>query len=229
MIREKKKKKLTDAGAPPVSAGGVAPSEVAPKQTQTVYLAPGNKAKKVEPLQVPDDTKWFDSTTVSQADPEVFAKGKTVKGVVTYVPDGDGAYLRVDGNKTVSLRLAHIDSPETEKKKYNKSGQPYAKEAKEYLEKLIKNKEISLNIVEGASEKNKFRPVVQIEVEGKNVNLEMVAAGAAWLHKKYGVPNEYRNAHAEAQLNRRGIFANTDALHPGQHRATDLGLIETDE
>ena len=100
-----------------------------------------------------------------------------VSGPVTLVSVGDGDTVRVisrQGEK-VTIRLACIDAPETSQ---GASG----KWSTQTLKGLIQGKSISLK----PQVKDRYgRTVAEIYVGTKNINLQMVQIGAAYVYRKY--------------------------------------------
>ena len=96
------------------------------------------------------------------------------EGVIINVVDGDTVYILNNNHEKLKVRLHHIDAPELD--------QPYGKESKFVLEKLILNKKV---IVIG-DKKDKYKRLLGvISLDEVDVNLEMIKAGAAWHFKKY--------------------------------------------
>jgi micrococcal nuclease len=93
---------------------------------------------------------------------------------VTEVYDGDTIKVKGDGAE-IKLRLAGIDAPEICRNKIV-SGQPYSKEAREYLSDLIFDKAIEFSI---HGYLNSDFVLGMVFLDGTNINLEMVRAGLA--------------------------------------------------
>lgn len=173
-------------------------------------------------VSLPTDTKDPVLTRVlgteGRHDPREFATNSVITGKVRGQPDGDGANIQLSNGKWVATRLAYIDTPETDKPSHNKPGQPYSKEAMTYLHDLMKGKEITAKVVEPASEKNYWRPVVELYADGKNLNLAMLESGYAWPQKKY-MPGDYAKATAAGYSSGNGIFSKFNPETPGAFRA----------
>ena len=94
-------------------------------------------------------------------------------GIVTRIIDGDTFSMRVK-RKAIRMRLAQIDAPE--------NGQKHFRQSQQSLRELIGKKSVSVYW----REKDRYgRPVVQVVVEGKNVNVEQVKRGMAWVAPGY--------------------------------------------
>ena len=100
-----------------------------------------------------------------------------VSGPVTLVSVGDGDTVRVTSRQgeKVTIRLACIDAPETSQ---GASG----KWSTETLKGLIQGKSISLK----PQVKDRYgRTVAEIYVGNRNINLQMVQVGAAYVYRQY--------------------------------------------
>lgn len=100
-----------------------------------------------------------------------------VSGPVTLVSVGDGDTVRVTSRQgeKVTIRLACIDAPETSQ---GNSG----KWSTHTLKSLIQGKSISLK----PQVKDRYgRTVAEIYVGNRNINLQMVQAGAAYVYRQY--------------------------------------------
>lgn len=151
-----------------------------------------------------------------RADPRKFSNKTELVGKVVGQPDGDGASLQLaDGSKAV-VRLAYIDTPETAKPGQNKPGQPYGEAASAYLHELMKGKEIRAKIVEPATKKNYWRPVVELYAGDMNINEAMLESGYAWPQKR-ALAENYAIA-ASRGINKRRAFS-SDQESPGKFRS----------
>lgn len=91
----------------------------------------------------------------------------------------DGDSLQVKAIDLVfSIRLCGIDSPEIGDG-YQQS-QPFSREAKEYLEDLLNNRELALKSY-GAD--SYHRQLAEVFADGKNINIEMIKKGLAEVYK----------------------------------------------
>lgn len=168
------------------------------------------------PVNIPKELPW--------GKPETVVQGKSGGGermVVSYVQDGDGMYLKKKDGSQVECRIDSVDAPETAKPKYNKPGQPFGEEAKQTLKNLIDNKEVTVKItraaVEGATGKER-RNYCQIELEGQNIDKELLRKGAAWLYRRYNNDPELAGIEAEAKKNKTGLWADPAPENPEAFR-----------
>lgn len=121
--------------------------------------------------------------------------------------DGDTCRVFVLGGKKMRVRLVGIDAPEIRKNKKSE-GQPFALEAKNFLNKQIQDKKVTIkeygNDMYG-------RVLGEIYFENRNINLELVSRGFAEVYRgkaPAGVDTDaYRKAQAEAQASKLGIWS----------------------
>lgn len=89
-------------------------------------------------------------------------------GVVTRVADGDTIDVELQEGATTTIRLAGINAPEL--------GECYGPEARDYLEDLVEDRKVGLETV-GTDLFD--RVLGYLLIDGRPVNLEMVAEGMA--------------------------------------------------
>jgi len=111
------------------------------------------------------------------------------------------------------VRLAGIDAPER--------GQPFGKASKQALSDLVFRRDV---VLDGDKIDRYGRLVAKIEVDGRDINLEMIRLGMAWWYRKYADEqtvedrNLYAVAEEEAQKARRGLWADPDPAPPWDWR-----------
>jgi micrococcal nuclease len=122
-------------------------------------------------------------------------------GAVALVSVGDGDTIRVRAvsGQLVTIRLACIDAPETAQ------GQPGA-DATDALRRLVATGSMELR----PQTVDRFgRTVAEVIVGGRNVNLEMVRTGAAFVYYRYLADCNgaaYEQAEQQAQRLRQGVW-----------------------
>jgi micrococcal nuclease len=133
---------------------------------------------------------------------------------VTRVADGDTVTCEGYGI-TFKVRLAGIDTPEKGSKK--RPGQPYAEQARNYLQSLILDKQITIEQV-GLDGFNRVLGVIY--VNGLNVNLEMVKRGYAEVYRgKHKVDiRPYWEAEKEAKAKKLHIWSRDEYVSPKEWR-----------
>lgn len=157
--------------------------------------------------------------------PAVHAKDpiRTIEGTVSKVSDGDTIHVTDPQGTKVKVRLYGIDAPETEKSNkktghVSKAGQPYGEEAYQALYKKINRKSVKLEVM--AVDQYK-RSVGIVYLNGKNVNLEMVAEGYAWAYKQYldrPYASEYIQAEEQARAKGLGLWQQNNPQPPWEFR-----------
>ena len=125
---------------------------------------------------------------------------------VTKVIDGDTVKVIGSDNIELDIRLAEIDAPEID--------QPYGKESKAELEKLISSKKTELRDIT----KGKYgRFVANIYCEGVWINIELVKNGVAWRYKESD-SNDMLKAEMNARKDKIGIWGESDPIAPWEWR-----------
>lgn len=132
--------------------------------------------------------------------------------------DGDTCRGFAADGKKMKVRLVGIDAPETSKGK-KQNGQPFALEAKNYLNESVQNKTVQ---VKEYGTDNYGRTLGEIYFNDRNINLELVSKGFAEVYR--GRPpsgldtNSYREGEREAQKNKAGIWSQSEYLSPKDFR-----------
>lgn len=112
-----------------------------------------------------------------------------------------------DSDGMVVIRLAGIDAPETSEE-MDASRQPFSEDSRVYLSQMIFKKTVDV-VSYGYDIDNQIIGIVFLD--GKNVNLEMVAAGMAEVYPGKTPPgfnlNPFRDAEKTARLAQKGIWS----------------------
>ncbi|WP_158074704.1 thermonuclease family protein [Basilea psittacipulmonis] len=135
---------------------------------------------------------------------------------VQNVHDGD-TITAIDPNdlnaskpKRIKIRLNHIDAPELKQNR--------GKDATQYLKKKINQKTIEFS---QESTDRYGRQLGTIYFEDKNINLEMVRQGYAWVYQDYTPESKYPSyyqAQCEAKNESKGIWGDKSPIHPKDFR-----------
>jgi micrococcal nuclease len=129
-----------------------------------------------------------------------------LSGKVVSIADGDTLTVRT-ADKTVKVRLVHIDAPE--------SGQPFGSRSKQNLSDLTFGKTVDLI----GTEKDRYgRLLAVVKVDGLEVNLEQVKAGLAWAFIEYKPPLNYVEAEKRARAARAGLWSDRQPVAPWDYR-----------
>lgn len=161
--------------------------------------------------------------------------GETLPVSVVRVFDGDGFLAKValprrGSEFELAVRMGFIDAPEMD--------QPGGKEAREFLCGIIEHARLDLIILTKMDTGGSFDrhgrvvavpyvrtcPLGSMTVPStarsisRNVELEMIINGWAWVLERYCPDQSYFDALEDAQRNRRGIWARDDNVHPWQFK-----------
>lgn len=133
--------------------------------------------------------------------------GKTIKGQIVGVHDGDSCTLLTDAKEQFKIRLDGIDAPEL--------GQPQGRQGKATLSGLVMSRQVT---VQDKGKDRYERTLGVVMVDGLNVNLEMVRLGYAWHYLKYSKDRALANAEKEARAGKRGLWADRLPVPPWDWR-----------
>jgi micrococcal nuclease len=132
-----------------------------------------------------------------------------IHGRVVGVTDGDTLNVLVANQKPLRVRLAFCDAPEKK--------QAFGSRAKQAMSELVFGKEIDLR---PHAIDRYWRTVAQVDVDGKDVGLEMVRQGMAWVYELYiveasqEIQETYQKAQEEAKADRLGLWSDPNAIPP---------------
>lgn len=159
-------------------------------------------------------TKTWISAITSLAFLAPTAMGDTLasgKYTVLSVTEGDLFTIDVEG-KAVEVRLYGADAPE--------QGQGFYDEAKQYTEKQLKGKEIT---IEAVTQEETGRPVVVVRAGDTPVlHEDLVNQGLAWFDSN-NVPDNatLKRLNAQAIVEGKGLFKDATALAPWDFRKSN--------
>ena len=134
------------------------------------------------------------------------ANAAEFSGKVIAVLDGDTLMVIRDGHP-VKVRFAEIDAPE--------KAQPFGMASKKSLSEMVMGKQIK--VVTRAVD-DYGRLVALVSVGELNVNHEQVRRGMAWEYSRFHSNRELMALQREAQLAKRGLWAEEGAIEPSQWR-----------
>lgn len=145
----------------------------------------------------------------------------TIDGLVTSV--SDGGHLTVsNGGAEIDARLYGIEAPIITKIRRNeagsKPGQRFAGKAFMALAKKVLHKHARLEVMH--VDQN-HEAVVVVYVDGRNINLEMIAEGWAWASQKTRKPPadaEYLLAEEGARAKKAGLWVQENPQPPWDFR-----------
>ena len=110
----------------------------------------------------------------------------------------------------LKVRLVEIDTPEMD--------QPHGQEAKEYLENLLKDGYINLDISGTDIYKRKLGRIYWKE---KDINRLMVKSGHAWVYDQYVTDHTFYEDQNYARSRQLGLWENNDPIQPWEWRRRD--------
>ena len=125
------------------------------------------------------------------------------------VVDGDTVHVFSKG-EVLKVRLVEIDTPEMD--------QPHGEEAKEYLENLLKDGYINLDISGTDIYKRKLGRVYWKE---KDINRLMVKSGHAWVYDQYVTDQTFFEDQNYARSRKLGLWKSNAPIQPWQWRRRD--------
>lgn len=137
-----------------------------------------------------------------------------LEGLVVGVSEGDQITVNSFGTE-IHVRLYGIAAPQTAKVDkftgWSKAGQPYAEEAFRALSIKILHQQVKVDIRRTLVFKNDTKQVALavVYLDGRNINLEMVADGWAWAYKKVSNKTDYAEyvaAEKQARTKRNGLW-----------------------
>lgn len=97
----------------------------------------------------------------------------TLEGKVVGIADGDTLTLLAH-NMQYRVRLAEIDAPER--------GQPHGNSARQALSDKVFRKTVQVEVID----RDRYgRLVGRIQLDGRDINREMVSEGHAWVYRRY--------------------------------------------
>lgn len=129
-----------------------------------------------------------------------------IRGTVTKVIDGDTIDVMLE-TKTVRIRLAEIDSPE--------SKQESGEESTAHLAKLILDKKVLVKC-DGTVTFGRF--VGTVYHENKSINARMVWDGFAWRYPAYSKSVYLDQLERSAKINKRGLWKAEKPIPPWEWR-----------
>lgn len=144
---------------------------------------------------------------------------------ITRVYDGDTVQAEAPG-VVIYIMLVGIDAPEVGNQ-VNREGQPYGKEAKDFLTRMILNRSVDV-VGYGVAPYPHDNIIGVIYLEGKNINLELVKHGLAEVQET-NLPKglditPYMEAEKVARDRRDGMWSlGTQYMSPRAWRLKHMG------
>ena len=137
----------------------------------------------------------------------ITCNAENLAGKVISINDGDTLSVLTKDNTQYKIRLNHIDAPE--------SKQAFGNKSKENLKSYIYQK----NVVVEYKDKDKYQRVLgTIYYQNKDINLQQVKDGYAWVYKKYSKKLSYHKAEDEARDKNKGLWSDKNPIEPWEFR-----------
>ena len=131
-----------------------------------------------------------------------------LSGKVISIKDGDTIAILYN-NKTLTIRLAHIDCPEKK--------QPYGQAAKQFMSDKCFGQIVTIQHQHEYDRSKRLIGEV-ITASGENLNKSLVKAGLAWHYKKYSTNTSYAALEQEAKKQRIGLWSEPNPVAPWEWR-----------
>jgi endonuclease YncB( thermonuclease family) len=142
--------------------------------------------------------RWLPLLLVLAALPQGAGSAQALKGEVLSIGDGDTIRIR-QGGRTITVRLACIDAPET-------AQSPYGRQARSYLQQRLP---IGREVILDVKTTDRYGRTVAEVISDININLAMVEDGQAFAYRQYlgGCDaKEYLDAEFRASRHRYGVW-----------------------
>lgn len=182
-----------------------------PDSEQETSEQPGIKDAKQKSVNTRTKQRKPDGSVSGNGTARYDGTGDTITFRVLKIYDGDSMKIE-GGGMALMIRLLGIDAPESggwKKGDSGSHGQPFSKEAKEALTRIVDHKDLHIKSY-GTDRYNRLLAEVFTD-DGTIANLELVREGMAEVYR--GSPPEgfditpYRQAEAEAKSRYRGIWS----------------------
>jgi endonuclease YncB( thermonuclease family) len=132
---------------------------------------------------------------------------ETITAKVVKIFDGDALLIEDKPGNQTEIKLEGIDAPELK--------QEHGPESAAALSKLVLDQSVKVQW----SAKDKFeRPLAQVFLDDKHINLEMLKLGMAWHFKRYNKSEELAAAEAQAKSEKKGLWKTEKAVPPWTFR-----------
>ena len=126
---------------------------------------------------------------------------------VVGVADGDTLNCLTASKQNLRVRLHQIDAPER--------GQPFSNASRKALADLVAGKQV---LLQSAGQDRYGRVLATVQVQGLNVNQQLVRQGHAWAYRQYLVDRRYLQLEAQARSETLGLWSQPGAIYPADYR-----------
>lgn len=137
---------------------------------------------------------------------------------VVGVADGDTLTCLTADNTQVRVRLAQIDAPE--------KSQPWGERSKQHLSDAVFRHTVRLSV----ETTDKYgRTVATVWRDSRDINIEQVQSGMAWVYTQYAHDPAYTAAERTARAARAGLWADANSVPPWEFRRTGKSSTATEK
>lgn len=142
--------------------------------------------------------------------------GTPVQCTIVSVSDGDTISCVTAAKQQLKVRMGKIDAPE--------KNQPFGMKAKQALSDAIFGKVVT---VTPETTDQYGRTVGLISYAGKDINLQQVQLGMAWVYTQYTNDPAFYAAEKDARAARRGLWSEPNPIRPSEWRHGDQKTAAT--
>lgn len=126
-------------------------------------------------------------------------------GTVFYVEDGDTFFVKFPRDPVeYEANLIAVDAAGPREA----GGDCYAREAADFLRSLILNKDVTITFDSGDKVDRRGRLLVYVEVDGQDVNAEVIRGGYGWVPRPYRADRKsyYLQLEKTARTTKKGLW-----------------------
>ena len=128
-------------------------------------------------------------------------------GKVVKVSDGDTVTILTSNKTQHKIRLNDIDAPEKK--------QAFGNKSKDNLAKYIAGRTVTVEY----QKKDKYKRILgTIYYNNRDINLQQVKDGYAWVYKQYSNKQNYIKAEREARSSKKGLWRDNNPTEPWEYR-----------
>ncbi len=121
---------------------------------------------------------------------------------VVHVWDGDSIVVATKSGSH-QIRIFGIDAPE--------KGQPFGREAKRYLERLLTDQNVTIEPLE---QDRYQRTIANVKLQRESVANLLIERGNAWVFRRYTSSKSLIEREEKARQQRRGLWKNSNPTPP---------------
>ena len=139
-----------------------------------------------------------------------------IRGRCVGISDGDTIRVLAVDQQLLRVRVAWIDAPEL--------GQAFGRRAKQLMSALVFGKDVELH---PHAIDRYGRTVAMVFVDGRDVGLELIKQGLAWVYEYYlpeaspEIQAQYSAAETAARVSRLGLWVDTNPVPPWEYRKAE--------